>query len=252
MIDFQGGSVVITGAAGGIGRAMVEVFSSCGAKVVACDLEGTDLSSTNIAEAHRFDLLDDRAVLEAAEAIMASGPLTAVISNAGWTRAETLKDVTQEALTKELDLNLRGAAVLSKALLPAMRDQPLGGAFVFVSSINALAHFGNPAYAAAKAGLNAWMRALAVEEAQHGIRANAIAPGSVRTPAWDHRLARDPAIAESIARLYPLGRLIEPQEVARAAAFLASPAASGITGVTLPVDGGILSGNLPFLQQIAG
>src|SRR5690606_10877717 len=101
-------------------------------------------------------------------------------------------------------------------------------------------------------GLNAWMRALAVEEAPHGIRANAIAPGSVRTPAWDHRLARDPQIAGSVARLYPLGRLVEPQEVARAAAFLASPAASGITGVTLPVDGGILSGNLPFLEQIAG
>lgn len=252
MIDFEGRRVVITGAAGGIGRAMVETFARCGAAVVACDLEGTELSSPDISEVHRFDLLDDDAVLQAAGAITAAGPLAAVISNAGWTRAETLEDVTPEALSRELDLNLRSAAVLSQALLPAMREQEKGAAFVFISSVNALAHFGNPAYAAAKAGLNAWMRALAVEEAPHGIRANAIAPGSVRTPAWDHRLARDPQIAGSVARLYPLGRLVEPQEVARAAAFLASPAASGITGVTLPVDGGILSGNLSFLEQIAG
>lgn len=251
MIDFERRRVVITGAAGGIGQAMVETFARCGAAVVACDLEGTDLSSPDIAEAHRFDLLDDDAVLQAARAIAAAGPLAAVISNAGWTRAETLDHVTPEALSRELDLNLRSAAVLSKALLPAMRGQDKGAAFVFISSVNALAHFGNPAYAAAKAGLNAWMRALAVEEARNGIRANAIAPGSVRTPAWDHRLEREPQIAENVARLYPLGRLVEPQEVARAAAFLASPAASGITGVTLPVDGGILSGNLPFLEQIA-
>jgi NAD(P)-dependent dehydrogenase (short-subunit alcohol dehydrogenase family) len=252
MMDFEGRRVVVTGAAGGIGQSLVQTFAACGAAVVACDLEGADLSAEGIAEAHHFDLLDDGAVAKAAERIIAGGVPAAVISNAGWTRAETLAQVTPDTFTHELDLNLRSAALFSQALLPAMRGQEKGAAFVFISSVNALAHFGNPAYAAAKAGLLAWMRAIATEEARHGIRANAITPGSGRTAAWVHRSERDPAIAERVAGLYPIGRLVEPTEVAQAAAFLASPLASGINGVTLPVDGGLTSGNLPFLQQIAG
>jgi len=175
-----------------------------------------------------------------------------MISNAGWTRAETLDQVTPQALRHEMDLNFTGAALLSHALLPAMRDRSGGAAFVFVTSVNALAHCGNPAYSAAKAALIAWMRALATEEGGHGIRANAVAPGSIRTGAWEHRIAENPEIMQGVRRLYPLGRLVEPAEVARTVAFLASPAASGITGATLPVDGGLTAGNLPFLRQIAG
>lgn len=251
MFGLEGRRVVITGASGGIGRTLVRTFAGLGAKVVACDVPEADLTAEGIAEAHHFDLLDDSALAAACAAIAGGGPLAAVISNAGWTRAETLDQVTTEAFSREMDLNLRSAALLSQALLPAMRGQPSGAAFVFISSVNALSHFGNPAYAAAKAGLLAWMRALATEEGRHGVRANAIAPGSVRTPAWDHRIERDPQIAGRVAALYPIGRLIEPAEVAQAAAFLASPLSSGINGVTLPVDGGLTAGNLPFVQQLA-
>jgi NAD(P)-dependent dehydrogenase (short-subunit alcohol dehydrogenase family) len=125
------------------------------------------------------------------------------------------------------------------------------GVFVFISSVNALAHFGNPAYSAAKAGLVAYARAIATEYGQHGIRANTLCPGSVRTAAWDHRLARDPGVLARVSRLYPLGRIVEPIEVANAAVFLASPLSSGITGVTLPVDAGLTAGNLPFIEQIS-
>ncbi len=96
------------------------------------------------------------------------------------------------------------------------------------------------------------MRAVATEEGRNGIRANAITPGSVRTMAWDHRIERDPEILGKVGALYPLRRMVEPAEVARAAAFLASPLSSGITGTVLPVDAGISAGNLPFLEQIAG
>ncbi|PDQ19478.1 SDR family oxidoreductase [Mesorhizobium sanjuanii] len=252
MIDFGGRGVVVTGAGGGVGSALVEVLSACGARVIACDREGTDLGATAIAETHYFDLLDDDAVAAFANRVVKGNTPAAVISNAGWTRAETLADVSLAALDHEMDLNFRSAALLSQALLPAMRNQKQGAAFVFISSVNAQAHFGNPAYAAAKAALNAWMRAIATEEGRNGIRANAVIPGSIRTGAWEHRLAQKPEILAAVGKLYPLGRLVEPVEVARAAVFLASPIASGITGTTLNVDAGLMAGNLPFLDQIGG
>ncbi|BCH21884.1 SDR family NAD(P)-dependent oxidoreductase [Mesorhizobium sp. L-8-3] len=251
MIDFGGQSVIVTGAGGGVGSALVKVLADCGARVVACDRKGVDLSADGIAEASHFDLLEDAAVADFAARTLSAGVPAAVISNAGWTRAETLAAVTPEALDREVDLNFRSAALLSQAFLPAMRNQPSGAAFVFVTSVNAMFHCGNPAYSAAKAALTAWMRAIATEEGRNGIRANAVVPGSIRTGAWDHRIAQKPEILGAVSGLYPLGRLVEPAEVARAAAFLASPAASGITGAALTVDAGLTAGNLPFLEQIS-
>jgi NAD(P)-dependent dehydrogenase (short-subunit alcohol dehydrogenase family) len=251
-INFGGKRVIITGASGGVGRALVSVLAAAHARVVACDLAGMDLASADITERHHFDLLDEGAVLRFAAEIAAGEPPAAVIANAGWTRAETLDAVSTEALDREMNLNFRSAAILSKALLPAMRGQDGGAAFVFISSVNALSHYGNPAYSAAKAALGAWMRAIATEEGRHGVRANIVIPGSIRTGAWDHRIAEKPEILATVKKLYPLGRLVEPQEVARAAVFLASPAASGITGASLPVDAGISGGNLPFLDLISG
>jgi NAD(P)-dependent dehydrogenase (short-subunit alcohol dehydrogenase family) len=252
MIDFGGRSVVVTGAGGGVGRALIKILAECGARIIACDRMDVELAGDGVAEAHRFDLLDDGAVARFADHVIGNEAPAAVILNAGWTRAETLADVSMAALDHEMDLNFRSAALLSQALLPAMRNQPHGSAFVFVSSVNALVHCGNPAYSAAKAALNAWMRAIATEEGKRGVRANVVVPGSIRTGAWDHRIAQQPGILASVSRLYSLGRLVEPAEVARAVAFLASPAASGITGATLNVDAGLLAGNLPFLEQIAG
>ncbi len=252
MIDFEGERVVITGAGGGVGQALVEVFSNFGAAVVACDLPGADISEGHVAEMYRFDLMDEQALDDTTLHILHRGAPCAVISNAGYTHAETLDDVTVAALDREMAVNFERAARFSKAFVPAMRSRSKGAAFVFISSVNAAVHFGNPAYAAAKAALQAWMRAIATEEGKHGIRANAIVPGSINTPAWKHRLAEKPSIVEAVGRLYPLGRLVEPVEVAHTAAFLASPFASGITGASIPVDAGISAGNLPFLDQIAG
>ncbi|MND82563.1 2-keto-3-deoxy-L-fuconate dehydrogenase [compost metagenome] len=126
------------------------------------------------------------------------------------------------------------------------------GAFVFISSVNSLSHFGNPAYAAAKAGINAFARALAVEYGQQGLRANVVCPGSIHTPAWDHRIKNDPAVFDKLKRLYPLGRIVNVNEVAEAVAFLASDRASGITGTILPVDAGLMAGCRPFIEDILG
>ncbi len=250
MFELAGRRVVITGAGGGVGQALVRKFIGLGAEVVVCDLPEASGNLDASLEQHCFDMSDSAAVEAAAREIAAAGSPYCVISNAGWTRAETMEDLTVAALSQELDLNFRGAAEFTASLLPAMRGRDGGGNFVFIASVNALMHYGNPAYAAAKAALVAWSRAIATEEGRHGLRANVIAPGSIRTPAWDHRIASDPSVLERVSRLYPLGRMVETEEVANAAAFLASPLASGITGTVLPVDAGLGAGSLPFIEAI--
>ena len=250
MTGLAGARVVITGAGGGIGGALVAGFADVGAQVVACDLPGGDLTAPGIAERHVFDLRDGAAVDAATAAILAGGAPRVVVSNAGWTRAETLAATTPDALDDEMARNFTGAARLTLGLLPLMRALPGDRAVVAVSSVNALSHHGNPAYSAAKAALLAWVRAIAVEEGRHGLRANAVVPASVRTNAWDHRLKADPGVLDRVSALYPLGRIVTPEEVAQAVLFLASPAASGITGTTLAVDAGLMAGNLPFLEAI--
>ncbi|MGQ7847414.1 SDR family oxidoreductase [Granulosicoccus sp. 3-233] len=250
MFELSGRRVVITGAAGGVGQALVSRFKSLGASVVVCDLPEAASRLDDSLEQHCFDMQDSEAVVAAARDIAAAGSPYCVISNAGWTRAETFAELDMASLSQELDLNFRGAAQFTGSLLPAMRGRDEGGNFLFIASVNALMHYGNPAYAAAKAALLAWSRAIATEEGRHGLRANVIAPGSIRTPAWDHRIADDPSVLERVSQLYPLGRMVEPEEVANTAAFLCSPLASGITGTVLPVDAGLGAGSLPFIDAI--
>jgi NAD(P)-dependent dehydrogenase (short-subunit alcohol dehydrogenase family) len=111
-----------------------------------------------------------------------------------------------------------------------------------ISSVNGLSAFGEEPYAAAKAGLTILAKNLAARYGPEGIRFNVVAPGTIRTRVWDDQ----PGALDRIVRMYPLGRIGEPEDIAAAVAFLASADASWITGITLPVDGGILTG--PFHQ----
>jgi NAD(P)-dependent dehydrogenase (short-subunit alcohol dehydrogenase family) len=248
MLDFKGKRIVITGAAGGVGRALCARFSELGGMVVALDIDAAALAPLAAAERIPVDLTDI-AAMEAAIDALAEEPIDVVLANLGWTRAETLEQLSDESLLGEVDINLLAAMRLSRRILPAVRRAR--GNFVFVSSVNARAHYGNPAYSAAKAGVEAWARAIATEEGRNGVRANVVVPASIRTAAWDHRAEKDPDIFKAVAKLYPLGRLVEPVEVANAAAFLASPLASGITGTLLAVDCGLTGSNMGFLDAIA-
>jgi NAD(P)-dependent dehydrogenase (short-subunit alcohol dehydrogenase family) len=250
MDGFEGARVVFTGAGGGLGRVLVARFAQAGARVVACDVAEADLSAEGIAERHRFDLRDAAATRAGLAAILAGGAPDVVVSNAGWTRAETLDMLDPARIAAEMDLNFTAAAEITLGCARAMRGAGGNRAIVAISSVNALSHHGNPAYSAAKAALMAWVRALAVEEGPHGIRANSVVPASIRTGAWEARLARDPAILDRLRAIYPLGRIVTPDEVAEAVLFLASPRASGITGAALLVDAGLAAGNLPFLDAI--
>jgi NAD(P)-dependent dehydrogenase (short-subunit alcohol dehydrogenase family) len=124
------------------------------------------------------------------------------------------------------------------------------GVIVNVGSVNGLMALGDPAYSAAKAGLISLTRAIALECGRYNIRANIVCPGTVRTPIWDDRASRNPEILAQLGRWYPLGRIVEPIEVMHAVAFLASDAASAITGAVLPVDCGLTAGNLVMAREL--
>jgi NAD(P)-dependent dehydrogenase (short-subunit alcohol dehydrogenase family) len=250
MADFSGKSVLITGAGGGLGRALCELFAVCGASLILCDVGVEAIKDFEGAAKFAFDLRDRGAVPTAAlEIIKAHGVPDILINNAGWTRAETLPPITPEQIFDEIDLNLASVAAFTAIIAKAMAARG-SGSIVCISSVNALLHYGNPAYAAAKAGINAFTRAISVEYGGRGVRANAVCPGSIRTPAWDHRIQRDKDIPAKLARHYPLGRIVEPAEVAEAVAFLASDRASGITGVSLAVDAGLTAGSSAFIHDI--
>ncbi|MEZ0493802.1 SDR family NAD(P)-dependent oxidoreductase [Kineococcus sp. TBRC 1896] len=236
---FADADVVVTGAAHGIGRACARRLAAEGARVALLDRDVAaaeallpELAGTG----HRVravDVLDDASVRAAFDGLTAH----ALVHVAGLALEQgEFEDSRDEEWTANLDLNLLGAVRCTRAALPLLREHATS-AVVLVSSINALAGLGGEAYAAAKAGLGALALNLTRTHARHGVRANVVAPGTIRTRVWDGR----PGMPDVWADWYPLGRVGEPEDVAAAAAFLASDDAAWITGHTLPVDGGFLA-----------
>ena len=246
----DGMSALVTGAGGGIGRALVEAFRTAGATVSGTDRTADALDGLGLAHALVTDL-EDMAAAEAAvrQHLAVAGIPDIVVSNAGFTRAERLEDVDIGVWQSELAINLNGAYAFTAPIVEAMSERG-SGCLIFISSLNGVMHYGNPAYAAAKAGLIAYAKAIAVERGSRGVRANVICPGSVRTPAWNHRFEGDPGLMDKVLPHYPLGRLVTPLEVANTAVFLASPAAAGITGASIAVDAGLSAGNLRFVDEV--
>ena len=246
----DGKTVLISGAGGGIGRAMVGVFRAAGANVIGADREQSQLEGLDLAGSLLFDQADPKVTRAAVERYLADhGVPDAVVANAGFTRAESFEDLNDDVWADEININLSGAYAMADPIIAGMAKRGKGS-IVFISSVNGLEHYGNPAYSAAKAGLIAYAKAIAVERGAQGIRANVVAPGSVRTPAWDHRIAADASVLDNVLPHYPLGRMVDPQEVANAAVFFTSDAASGITGTVLPVDAGLMAGNLRFVDDV--
>jgi len=231
---------------------LVARFKAAGAKVIGADREEGLLDRATLDHWAAFDLTNREAAAAVVERLEAEGAEPdIVVSNAGFTRAETLSDIDGATWERELAINLTGAFNIVSPALEIMARRG-GGSIVFIASVNALAHYGNPAYAAAKAGLVAYAKSIAVERGVAGVRANVICPGSLRTPAWDHRLQKTPDLLDRVLPHYPLGRLVTRDEVASAALFLASDAASGITGAVLAVDAGLTAGNLRFVNEVLG
>jgi meso-butanediol dehydrogenase / (S,S)-butanediol dehydrogenase / diacetyl reductase len=245
---------IVTGGGSGIGHAIATRFAAEGAAVVVADvvaeraesvaaeLEGAVAVHADITRADDVE----RLVREVTEA---RGRIDVLVNNAGFGDADDVLEIDEEAWDYEVDLNLKGAFLCSKAVLPGMIDRE-GGVIVNIASVNGMAFFANEAYSAAKAGMINLTRSMAVRYGRHGIRVNAIAPGTIRTPLWQERVDKEPAIFERLVRWYPLGRVGEPDDVARAAVFLASDDANWITGEVLRVDGGLLAGNAQMAREL--
>ena len=176
------------------------------------------------------------------------GPVDVLINNAGVSRHSALERTTPEGWADDVAANLNGAYNCCYAVLPAMKAR--AGVIVNIGSVNGLSALGDAAYSAGKAGMISMTKSLAVEFGRYGIRCNIVCPGTVRTPIWDARMQRNPKVLEQLERWYPLRRVVEPIEVMRAVAFLASDAASAITGVVLPVDCGLTAGNIVMAREL--
>lgn len=231
----DGKRCIVTGAAAGIGRAIALRFAAAGATLVLADRDAAGLAALDIAaERVALDVTD----ADAPGRILAHGVPDVLVNNAGVTSVRPLLDTTDADFDAAIAVCLASAFRLARETVRAMTARGTGGAIVNMASVNAMV--GQPcvsAYAAAKGGIHALTRQLAVECGPHGIRVNALSPGLIVTEAFAAKL--DPEDIRLTVEAYPLGRLGKPEDVAEAALFLASDASAFITGADIPVDGGM-------------
>lgn len=252
MARYSDTTAIVTGAAHGIGRAIASRLAAEGAAVAVLDIDGTGVEETagllrdagGNARPYRADITDfaslDAVFLEIERDM---GPVGLLVNNAAFTDAGDLERIGLDAWHREVEVNLNGTYHCVRSILPRMKERRTG-AIVNIASVNGVRYFGNPSYSAAKAGIINLTQSVASEYGKHNIRCNAVLPGSIRTDnvSWTIRQQKDPEIFKKLGRWYPLGRVGEPEDIAKAVAFLGSQDADYITGVALPVDGGLLSG----------
>jgi meso-butanediol dehydrogenase / (S,S)-butanediol dehydrogenase / diacetyl reductase len=245
----QGRLAVVTGAAAGIGRAIALRYAQAGARVVLVDLNADDCAASvkeitqagGSAWAFALDITDvDACAALAAKVGRDIGPVDTLVNNAGILIREGIDtpDVHRK-IRRVFDVNVMGGFNVLHAFLPALR-QTRGCVINIASGAAFIAQAGCIGYSGSKGAVKMLTQTMAVDLAPDGIRVNAIAPGVIDTP-MTNATRTDPARLAGFLRRTPLGRVGEPDEIAGPALFLASAMASYITGVTLPVDGGVLA-----------
>jgi 3-hydroxybutyrate dehydrogenase len=233
---------VVTGAAGALGRAIVEKFTASGATVVGVDLQGDGCLPADIGTPE-----GNRAMV--ATVLEQHGRLDILVLNAGTQHMAPIAEFPEEQWHRLLDVMLTGPFLAIRAAWPELIRRPGGRILVTASTSAFAAERYKAAYVAAKHGVLGLVKVAALEGADHGLTANAVAPSWMRTPLVENQVADRVRLlgkpgAEVIAELVAeqaAKRFVEPAEVAATLAFLASPAASGITGACVPVDLGALA-----------
>jgi 2-keto-3-deoxy-L-fuconate dehydrogenase len=247
MSDYDGLVAIVTGGASGIGAAAVRLLSHRGAQVAVLDLEAADPAAASISI--RCDVRDSADVSAAVDAVADHfGRLDVVVNNAGIGAQGDIAANDDDEWHRVLDVNVVGMARVTRQALPFLRRSP-AAAIVCTSSVVAVVGVPNRAlYAATKGAVLALALAMAADHVHEGIRVNAVLPGTADTP-WVGRLldsAPDPDTArEQLRDRQPLGRLVTPEEVAAAIAYLGSPLSGSTTGTALTVDGGMTGLRLP-------
>lgn len=250
---------IVTGGGSGIGRVIAELFAKEGAHIVVVDWSEKDARETvqriasrgGEALAIEADVSEKEAVDSIASQVLSvCGQADILINNAAVAEGDGILEIDEKTWDFDLRVVLKGVFLCSKAFVPAMMEQRRG-AIVNIASVNGLTAFGHAAYSAGKAGVINLTKNMAVRYGQFNVRVNAICPATIRTPAWQSRLEADSQVLRNLTNWYPLGRIGEPEDVAKAALFLASDDAAWITGTALIVDGGLLAGNFRMAQELA-
>ena len=238
---------IITGAGAGIGKATALLFAQEGASIVVAD-RAPERAQETVAQIQAaggqallaiMDVTDSVAVAQmAATTLQHLGRIDILVNNAAFSQGDNILTIDEATWDLNLAVVLKSVYLCSKAVLPTMIAQRRG-AIVNISSVNGLTALGEEAYSAGKAGVINLTKNMACKYGPDNVRVNVICPGTIQTPLWQPRLAKDPQIFEKLADMYPLGRVGQPEDVAKAALYLASEDAAWVTGALLAVDGGL-------------
>lgn len=263
-MTLQGKSAIITGGAGGIGRAIAERFLRDGVRVIIADLDQTKgqeaadalskLGTVRFIKADISNRLDVHNMLAAA--LEDFGDVDILVNSAGIIHKVDFIDLKEEDFDRVLRINLKGpflaAQGVARYMIEKVKNGGSPGAIINMSSVqDILTSPDQPAYAASKGGIHQLTKSMALSLAPYGIRVNAIGPGSIATDMLTAAMGNDGARDVLLSRT-PLGRIGEPAEIAAIAAFLASDEASYITGQTIYADGGRLALNYTVPVNLAG
>jgi 3-oxoacyl-[acyl-carrier protein] reductase len=249
--QLDGKVALVTGAARGIGKAIATRLALAGAQVVIDDIEDAtgEATAAGINEAGgsaRYVHADVSSEPEVAALVAATelalGPVDILVNNA----LASARQLLANEWDPVINVCLKAPWLLMNAVIPGMVRRG-GGSIINISSVNALAGFGQEhVYSAAKAGLIGMSRSMATRYGARGIRINCICPGTIVTDAWAPMVERDPGVHARLVPLYPIGRLGLPEDIAGAALYLAGPDSSFTTGSVMVVDGGITAGYTAF------